>query len=130
LDLNNIEGLPLNFNLTNQIISKIKKEANQIPPNFNGLLYFPVSPLYFMTTDIDQIIERLENYITKFKSIIGIVIFSKIIDNSKVVQINIEKHIYRRKIIKNISCESLYINNKNAEIFISNETLNKIYNTV
>jgi hypothetical protein len=83
-----------------------------------------------MTTDIDQIIERLENYITKFKSIIGIVIFSKIIDNSKVVQINIEKHIYRRKIIKNISCESLYINNKNAEIFISNETLNKIYNTV
>jgi hypothetical protein len=130
LDIDNIEGLSIDFNLTNQIISKIKKEANQIPANFNGLLYFPVSPLYFMTTDINQIIERLENYITNFKSIIGIVIFSKIVDNNKETQINIEKHIYRRKIIKNLSCESLYINNKNAEISISNETLNKIFNTL
>ena len=65
LDIDNIEGLPIHFNLTNQIISKIKKETYQIPLHFNGLLYFPVSPLYFMTTDINQIIERLENYITK-----------------------------------------------------------------
>lgn len=129
LDIDNIEGLPIDFNLTNQIISKIKKEADQIPIHFNGLLYFPVSPLYFMTTDINQIIERLENYITNFKSIIGIVIFSKIIDNNKEIQVNMGKHIYRRKIIKNLSCESLYINNKNAEISISNETLSKIYNT-
>ena len=83
LDIDNIEGLPIHFNLTNQIISKIKKEPYQIPLHFNGLLYFPVSPLYFMTTDINQIIERLENYITNLKSIIGIVIFSKIVDNNK-----------------------------------------------
>lgn len=129
LDIDNIEGLTIHFNLTNQIISKIKKEAYQIPLNFNGLLYFPVSPLYFMTTDINQIIERLENYIINFKSIIGIVIFSKIVDNNKETLINIGEHFYRRRIIKNLSYESLYIHNKNAEIFISDETLNKIFKT-
>lgn len=128
-DIDNIEGLSIDFNLTNQIISKIKKEAYQIPPKFNGLLYFPVSPIYFMTTEINLIIERIENYLINFKSIIGIVIFSKIVDNNKEKQISIGKHFYRRRIIKNLSCESLYIHNKNAEIFISVETLNKIFKT-
>lgn len=129
LRLNNIDGLPVNFNLTNQIISKIKKEANQIPTGFNGLLYFPVSPLYFITTDIRSIIAYIEEYIAKYKNIIGIVIFSKIVDNNQEVLIKIDKHIYRRRTIKNLSSESLYINNQNAELYISDETLKKISKT-
>lgn len=129
LSLNNIDGLPLNFNLTNQIISKIKKEASQIPSGYNGLIYFPVSPLYFMTTPIEYMIARIEEYLKSFKNILGVVVHSKIVDNNKEQVITIDKHIYRRKVIKNLSYESLYIHNKNSELLISHETFKKVYET-
>ena len=130
LRLNNIDGLTLNYNLTNQIINKIKKEADQIPIGFNGLIYFPVSPLYFITTDFKHIIARIEEYLSSYKNILGIVIQTKIIDNKNETVIKIDNHLYRRRKIKNLSYETLYINNKYAELKVLNDTFNKIYRTL
>lgn len=131
LRLNTISGLPLNFNETDRIVNnKIRDKAKQIPQGSNGLIYFPVAPLFFITTDIKDITSRVEEYILSFKNIIGIVIFSKIVANKEQTSENIGRHLFKRKTIKNLSYESLFIHNKNCELYISNNTLEKIYRTL
>ncbi len=131
---NNIEaihfdGLPLNFEGNNRISNKISK-AKQIPKNKNGLLYISVSPLYFMTNDLYIAIERLEANIAKHKNLLGIVLFTKIVDSREEVNIKIENHCFTRRTIENLCYESLFVYNNNCEVKLSSNTIAKIYNTL
>lgn len=123
------DGLPHNFDETNRINNKISK-AKQIPENQNGLLYISISPLYFMTTDLLTAIERLEVNIAKYKNLLGIVLFSRIVDSREEVALKLENHLFARRTIQNLCCESLFIYNDNCDIVISDETLQKIYKTL
>lgn len=132
--LNNIRpihfvGLKYNFDETSRINSRIIK-AKQIPQNYNGLLYFSVSPLYFMTTDMCKAINRLTANIAKYKNLLGIVLYSKIVGLGENKVIKFDNHLFARRTIDNLCQESLFIYNKNCDMLLAEETIQKIYKTL
>lgn len=129
LRLNTIAGLPLNIDETSKIIRKIDEEVKQIPADHNGLIYFPVTPIYLMFINPTDIINRIENHIKRFKNILGVVIYSKIVDSQEESVEYIGRHIFRITTMMNLCCQSLYIHNAAAEIYISPKTLEKINKT-
>lgn len=122
-------GLPQSFDDTNRINNKISK-AKQIPENQNGLLYVSISPLYFMTTDLPISIERIVANIAKHKNLLGIVLFSTIVDSREEVAIKSGNHLFARRTIQNLCYESLFIYNNNCDVILSDETIQKIYKTL
>lgn len=130
LRFNTIDGLPVNFDETKKIIRKIDDEVSQIPSNHNGLIYFPVSPIFLMFVNPENIISSVENHIKRFKNILGVVIYSKIIQNDKEESVEYYgRHIFRTTTIINLCTQSLYIHNNEADIYISQKTLDKINKT-
>lgn len=129
---NDVTSLPLDFDETDRIINnnKIKDKASQIPQHGNGLIYFPINPLFFMTTDIGNAVIRLKEYIAKFPNLLGIVFYSKILDQREEEYQEMENHVFSRKMLKSIlCCELLFIYNHNCQLKIQEETLQKIYST-
>jgi len=126
-----VEGMNLNFDETDRLTNhKIKKEAIQILPEFNGLLYFPCSFLFFLTADMNNTITSLEDYLSKFKNIIGIVFFAKYADGFGEEKFQkTGKHIFSRKVNKALCSEFLFIYNDSCEVKISGKTIEKIYKT-
>ena len=130
-EINEISGLPQNYDETYRIINKIEsKKAEQIPIGGNGILYFPTNPLYFLATDIDEAIIRFQDCISSFTNLIGIVLYSKVLDNKDEVFIESKKNILSRKITKGVLCrELLFVYNNHCNLKISTETLQKIYDS-
>ncbi len=129
---NNVTGMPLNFDETDRLINnkKIKHEAEQIPTDSNGIIYFPVTPLFFITTDLANAVIRLEEYIAKFQNLLGIVLYSKILNPREEEFAEIEKHYFSRKMIGGVLCrELLFVYNHNCQLKIQKESLQKIYCT-
>jgi hypothetical protein len=129
---NDFCGLPLDFDETERIISKLnRKKARQIPLTNNGIIYFPVSPLFFMLTDLQSSVNRLHSYISKFPNLLGIVLGSKSLreESDKISRSN--KHIYSRIVkYKSLCLENLFVRNSSCNQSISNETLTKIFNSL
>ncbi len=123
------DGLPIDIDETNRINNKISK-AKQIPENKNGLLYISVSPLYFMITDSSIAIERLEANIAKYKNLLGIILFSKIVDSREEENIKIGNHMFSRRTVENLCYESLLIYNSKCDVLLSEETIQKIYKSL
>lgn len=120
------EGLPINLDETSRINNKISK-AYQIPEEKNGILFIAISPLYFLTTELSEAIERLESNIAKHKNLLGIILFSEIVATKESKVIKIKNHIFTRKTIENLCRESLFIYNKSCDIKLSKGTIEKIY---
>jgi len=121
------KGLPINEDETSRICNKIKK-ASQIPEGENGLLFIALSPIYFINTDINAAITRLEANIAKYKNLLGIILFSKIVAHKKATKKDYGKgHFFLRKKIDNLCRETLFICNNNCEINLSKATLKKIH---
>lgn len=120
------EGLPIDIDETSRINNKISK-ANQIPKNENGLLFIAISPLYFLITDVSEVIERLESNIGKHKNLLGIILFSEIVADKKSKVVKYGNHRFSRRTIENLCKESLFIFNKNCDIKLSKKTIKKIY---
>lgn len=132
--LNNIrpihfDSLPHDFDETNRINSRLIK-AKQIPQEYNGLLYISVTPLYFMSSDMQTAIDRLAANITKYQNLIGIVLYTKIVNAGETVAIPLGKHFFSQKTIENLTYASLFISNSNCKILVSDETIGKIYKTL
>lgn len=123
------DSLRHNFDETSRINSRLIK-AKQIPKNYNGLLYFSVSPLYFMSTDLRSVIDRLAANITKYQNLLGIVLYSKIVGTSEDVAMPFGKHFFAQKTIENLCYTSLFISNSNCKVLISGETIEKVYQTL
>lgn len=128
---NDLRGLPINFDDTNRLANnKIKIEAKQIPADSNGIIYFQVNPLFFMAADIESSIILLQEYISKFTNIFGIVLYSKILNQKEEVFVEVEKHVFSRKMIGGALCrELLFVYNHFCELKLSDETIQKIYST-
>lgn len=128
---NDITGLPLNFDETERVISKLSsKKGKQIPQDSNGIIYFPVTPLFFMSTDLTGSVSRLEDYITKFTNILGIVLYSEALHSQAEQFIEAGKHFFSRKMFGGVLCrELLFVYNNNCELMIKKETMKKIYST-
>lgn len=120
------QGLPINIDETSRINNKISK-AYQIPEDKNGLLFVSVSPNYFMTTALLPAIERLEANIGKHKNLLGIILFSEIVSLKESIFLRMGNHCFSRKMIENLSRESLFIFNKDCTLKLSEETIKKIY---
>ena len=120
------DGLPIDIDETSRINNKISK-ANQIPKNENGLIFIAISPLYFLMTDVSEVIERLESNIGKHKNLLGIILFSEIVADKKSKVVKYGKHCFSRRTIENLCKESLFIFNKNCDIKLTQKTIKKIY---
>lgn len=126
LNINDFQGLSIDINETSRINNKICK-ANQIPENENGLLFISLSPLYFLITNISEVIKRLETNIGKYKNLLGIILFSEIVADMESEVKWYGKHCFSRKTIENLCKESLFIYNENCDIKVTAETIQKIY---
>ncbi|WP_162128012.1 hypothetical protein [Flavobacterium phycosphaerae] len=93
------DSLPHDFDETSRINSRLNK-AKQIPQEYNGLLYISVTPLYFMLFDMQTAIDRLAANITKYQNLIGIVLYTKIVNAGETVTIPIGKHFFSQKKLK------------------------------
>jgi hypothetical protein len=126
---NDVSGLPINFDETERLVNnKIGNEAKQIPLESNGILYFPVNPLFFKVTDLAKSIIRLQNYILKFPNILGIVLYSKILDVQDEIFVEFEKCIFHRQIFGGVLCrELLFVHNYNCDVKLTDKTIQKIY---
>ena len=82
-----------------------------------------------MVTDLADAIPRIEESMSSSKEILGVVIYSKIVDIRKNEVIKFDKHLFTRRTIENYSFESLYIHNSNCEVVISDRTIEKILQT-
>lgn len=126
LNINDFQGLSVDIDETSRINNKICK-ANQIPENENGLLFISISPLYFLITNISEVIKRLETNIGKYKNLLGIILFSEIVADKESKIKWYEKNCFSRKTIENLCKESLFIYNENCDIKLTEETIQKIY---
>lgn len=120
------EGLPIDVDETSRINNKISK-ANQIPENENGLLFIAISPLYFLMTEISEAIKRLETNIAKHKNLLGIILFSEIVADKESKIKRYGNHCFSRRTIENLCKETLFIFNRNCDIKLTPETIEKIY---
>ncbi|MEY4877578.1 MAG: hypothetical protein RL708_2728 [Bacteroidota bacterium] len=129
---NNVTGMPLNFDETDRLIKngKIKHEAAQIPKDSNGIIYFPMNPMYFIATDKREAILRLQEYVLQFQNLIGVVFYSSILNQQKEEFIEVANHIFSRKMLGSILCrELLFVYNHNCDLKLADETIQKIYST-
>jgi len=125
----NIESLAVDFDDTSRINNKIGK-SKQIPSGINGLLYVYVSPLFFQTADLVASIERIEANMAKYTNLLGIVLCSKIVDQREQVAHQMGHHLFARRTIRNLSCESLLIYNGSCDVRLSEDTIAKIYKSL
>lgn len=125
----NIESLNVDFDDTSRINNKIGK-AKQIPHGKNGLLYVYVSPLFFHVADLAVSIKRIEANMAKYANLLGIVLRSKIVDQREEVVHPMGNHLFTRRAVQNLSCESLLIYNSNCDVHLSEDTITKIYKSL
>lgn len=125
----NIESLNVDFDDTSRINNKIGK-AKQIPDGNNGLLYVYVSPLFFHVADLAVSIKRIEANMAKYSNLLGIVLCSKIVDQREEVVHPMGNHLFARRSIQNLSCESLLVYNGSCDVYLSEDTVAKIYRSL
>lgn len=121
-------GLTHNLDETSRINNKISK-AKQIPEKNNGLLYIEVNILYFLS-DIEAAVERLETNIAIHKNLLGIVLFSKVVMPLEEMTIKKGNHFFAVRTIENLCYTSLFVYNNDCDVFISDETVEKIYKSL
>ena len=131
LRANHLEGLELNFDEASRLISsKIGLKAKQIPTGSNGLLYFPVSPLFFIGSSIIKAKEKINSYLTRFPNVMGVVMASKILNDVDPVITGDGTYFYTRKVDDGLCREMLFIANPGCELQIGEDTLIKMFKAV
>ena len=133
-DYGNIISLPFNPNETKRIIgNKLPQKAPQIPSNKFGLIYIPVNPLYFYVKNPFEITEEIENKLIEYKynNILGVVIYSKIGDESDNKGYFDKLHFFGTKTIhKTLRRDILFVFNKECTVKMFPNTLERIYSTL
>lgn len=127
---NDVRGLDLNFDETDRLISnKIKRKVKQIPFNSNGIIYFPVTPMFFMFSHLEDSVSRIAEYISRFSHLIGIVLYSVgAINPQEEKFMEFENHIYSCKMTGGVFCrEVIFVSNSQCKLMIQEETVAKIY---
>lgn len=78
-------GVPVDFQDIPRIVDRgrIKLKAQQIPVTESGLLYFPSQAMFFMVTDIQQLIDAVLPALAKEKHIFGVVFYAETIMSIK-----------------------------------------------
>lgn len=78
-------GLPVDFQDIPRIVDRgrIKLKAQQIPVTESGLLYFPSQAMFFMFTDIQQLIDAVLPVLAKEKHIFGVIFYAETIGSMK-----------------------------------------------
>jgi len=120
----------LDFNETKRIMKneRIKAKASQLPANEPGLLFFVVNPLYFCQIDIDETIEQFTSDMKKFPNLLGIIMYSYLLDPTETKYVRFENHFYGRKMMNAVMCRTLYfISNEYFNLPLSSETREMIY---
>lgn len=127
---NTVSGMPLNFNETPRIFSsnKIKRKARQIPLDSNGIIYINVKHAYFWHIDIDETVSLFQTQMSLFPNLLGVVLYSYVIDPGEEVEINNDSCYYKVKMIsKVLRRDLLFVLNTNRQVLASDETIEKIY---
>ena len=124
-----LEGLPLNFDESSRISrNKIQREAKQIPAGFPGIIYIPISPLYFWVADLNMAIALFEGPLAVTKNILGIVLYSYIGTTAGEISHHESNHFFGRKMVGERTCRDLFfVFNRNCEYEINPQTMDKIY---
>lgn len=90
-------GLPVNFRDLPRIVDRgrIALKAQQIPVTESGVLYFPVQAMFFMVTDVLELIDAIVPVLAKEKHLFGVVFYAEtIMSLKKDVYVNCRDFIY------------------------------------
>ena len=126
------DGLTLDYNETKRIMKneRIKFKAKQLPENEPGLIFFIVNPLYFWQIDIDETIKQFASDMKKFSNLLGIVMYSYLLDPTEPKQLRSANYFYGKKMMNEVMCRTLYfISNEYFNLPISSETREMIYSS-
>jgi len=127
---NDISSLPVSFNETERIISKLSNKKGQIYSESNGIIYLKMNPMFFLTLDIENFVKRLQGNIAQYSNLLGIVLYSKILDSNEGIFFEFEKNVFSQKIYDEVLCRNLlFVFNENCTVKLSTETVQKIYNS-
>jgi hypothetical protein len=130
--VNHLHGIPLDFNETKRLISKIGKEAEQIPQEFAGLIYVPLTPLYyeFARIELESIETELKAELRKHTNIVGICLISHIIASEKEEIAFIDLDFFQQKTIHSGKQQTIhFILNPACEIRLFPDTLMRVYSS-
>jgi hypothetical protein len=125
-----IRGLALDFDETPRIIQKILKEAPQIPPDYPGIIYIPLTPLYFMYCfDLTSATDKIRQTLSKYLNILGVCLYSHLGNQSEPMGF-IEHDFFQRKMVHgNTQQDFLFVLNKNCNLKVYPDTLMKLYSS-
>lgn len=131
-----IYGPPLDFDETPRISgNKLKKKAAQLPADHPGLIYIPVSPLYFAIREVAdaELIAEFKRKLNQLPHVLGAVIYAKVGTGSE----NINGAVYRdlnchrvRVFDDGTRLDMLFVLNDKCSIPVSPNTLSKVYQTI
>lgn len=128
--LGQITGQHLNFNETSRIIGKVRKEIKQIPPNYPGIVYIPVTPMYFLSGmfDFDKNMDALKAGISEYSNLIGICIYSHLGYQSEPVLYREFDFMQRKMVHKNIQQDAWFLLNHECQFRFLTETILGLHN--
>lgn len=130
-----ILGQETSYDFTDRIISsyKIHHKAKQIPKSKPGLIYLKLSPLFFLSANIERTIGVLKDYISRYINLYGLVLFGHIgmpLTESKIM-FEQNGDVFR---ISNepsgLICYFLFIKNSQFKVDFSTVSLEKLESIV
>lgn len=125
---NEIRGLPLNFDETKRLISKINDKVKQIPKAANGMIYIPIHFFSFLALFKSGSLVTIYDAITKFPNLLGVVLYTTYKLEQEARYEESERHCYSLKVTGNSLCHELFfVFNHRCTLEIKEETLDKIY---
>lgn len=129
--LNNID-IDMSYDDTKRVRNnKIRAKAKQLPKNRPGILYFPVDPMYQLTTSQIQVSRKLKMTMSEFPNLIGIVMYSTIgALNKETIAFGFENSFYSEISIFEINMRKLlFIGNDSFNFSLEKETFQKLVNS-
>lgn len=124
-----LESLGLDYaKYTYRITSnKIKKEIQQIPKNETGLIILKIEPIYLLTVNINEAINKIKKKIENYPNLIGLFIISNIVDATDDFETENNKDYYGSFSMFGVNKRLvLYVNNELYNNKINYKTKNKI----
>lgn len=124
-----LHGVPLDFNETKRIANnKIKRKSIQIKANSSGLIFIPVSALYFFVNKIDDAICEIQDGMKKYLNVVGVVLWgSCVLDPGENHREIGKEYIYLKRI--KYGCllrHVLFIQNPAYRGLLKNDTIENI----
>ena len=126
-------GLPLNFDYTPRVLSKIVDEVKQLPSNYPGIIYIPLPALYFFFGLLEplKMVDQVKDLLKNWPHIVGVCMYCHLGKECEPVEELFEFNYFERKMVHgNIQQDVFFIinNDFNFEGLLA-DSLKKLYNS-